>query len=91
MTRFFNDPNSIEIPGGESFLALQERAMQAIKQIIAENKGKTVAVFAHGGTNKAILSAIMQMPKKISWKINQSNTAYNIFSYDDEYNSYYIY
>ena len=41
-------------PGGESFADLFARVFDAIDRILAENEGKTVAVFTHGGAVRCI-------------------------------------
>ncbi|WP_196594039.1 alpha-ribazole phosphatase [Pectinatus sottacetonis] len=87
---FFDDPLSVNIPEGESFPEVQHRAMQSLKKIIAANNGKNVAIIAHGGVNRAILSSTVHIPLQYIWSISQSNTAYNIMSYNDKYDKFYI-
>ena len=44
--------------GGESMREVMERGIRALQEIAAENEGKTVAVFSHGGTIRAILAEL---------------------------------
>lgn len=90
MRKFFDDPLCVNIPEAENFEELEQRAVQAVEEIITNNNGKTVAIVAHGAVNKAVLGHIMHVPLAYSWAILQSNTAYNIFSYDDKYKKFYI-
>lgn len=89
LTKFFHDPTSVQVPGGESFSDLQTRAIKALYAIMEKQAGKNVAIVAHGGANKAILAHILQMPLAHAWTVQQSNTAYNIFSFDTEYKIFY--
>jgi len=50
-----NNTFKTKVPGGETFDQVINRAMEAIKEILAKHKG-TVAIVTHGGVIKAILS-----------------------------------
>ncbi|MBB5335020.1 alpha-ribazole phosphatase [Pectinatus brassicae] len=90
INNFFADPLSITIPDGETFSQVQNRAIDAIDNIISNNSGNTIAIVAHGAINRTILSYAANIPFNHIWSVAQSNTAYNIFSYDDEYKKFYI-
>ncbi|WP_196591739.1 histidine phosphatase family protein [Pectinatus frisingensis] len=87
---FFDNPDSIKIPDGENFQQVQNRGMRVLRKIIQENSGRNVAIVAHGAINRAILSCVTHIPFEYIWSVGQSNTAYNILSYDDEYKKFYI-
>ena len=44
-----------QCPGGESYAIMQQRCEKAFARIAAENEGKTVAVFTHGGALRALV------------------------------------
>ena len=81
----FGAPEKLQIPEGETFLMLQQRAMDKIHEIRAENEGKNVAVVAHGAISKAILTALLHIPLHYVWMLRQDNTAVNILRFDDEF------
>ncbi len=83
MGTFFQRPDMLEIPGGEGFAVLQERAVKCIEEIVASNVGKTVAVVAHGAILRTILTHVLHMPLRYVWTIRQDNTAVNILRYDE--------
>lgn len=83
----FGAPEKLKIPKGETFLALQQRAMEKIREIRAENEGKHVAVVAHGAITKAILTALLHMPLHYVWTLRQDNTAVNILRFDGDFMS----
>lgn len=58
---------TVKIPGGESFLEVQERAINTLNQIVLENDGKTVAVVAHGGVIRMLFASILNIPNT-QWK-----------------------
>ena len=90
INKFFDNPMSINIPGGETFQQVQDRGMRAMHRIIGENLGRSIAIVAHGAINRAILSCAVHIPLEYIWSVSQSNTAYNILSYDDEYKKFYV-
>ena len=87
VAHLFGAPEKLNIPGGETFPALQQRAMEKIHEIRAENEGKTVAVVAHGAIIKAILTGLLHMPIHYVWTLRQDNTAVNILRFDEDFMS----
>lgn len=87
MDDFWKNPAKLTIPGGESFLQVQQRAMKKINEIIAANEAKGgdryIVLVAHGGINRSILSAFLGMPINNVWRISQYNTAVNSIRIDD--------
>jgi alpha-ribazole phosphatase len=49
-------PASVRFPGGETFLELRERALGALREILARHAGQTVAMVTHAGVVRAILA-----------------------------------
>ena len=59
---FLHDSENWVLPGAETFPQVRERALRELRQIAAENDGKTVAVVSHGVTIRCILSGITGIP-----------------------------
>jgi len=78
MGKLFTHPDEIEIPGGETFQALQARAMKVVDQLAARHAEETILVVSHGATIRTILCSILHMPLRYIWNIKQDNTAVNI-------------
>jgi alpha-ribazole phosphatase len=53
---------TFRFPGGESVPDLVDRAWPALEAILATHQGGTVAVVAHGGTNRALLCRALGLP-----------------------------
>lgn len=85
MANFLTHPDIMEIPQGESFPQVQQRAMARLKEIVAEHEphDHTVGIFAHGAVLRTILTGIMQMPLSQVWTLSQYNTAVNIVRFDE--------
>ena len=83
LNNFFQHPDVLEIPHGESFPKLRERALDAVEKIVACHPNQTVAVFAHGAILRTILTAALHMDLKYVWNIRQFNTAVNIVTYTE--------
>ncbi len=83
LQNFFQHPDILKIPHGESFPELRARALGCIEKIVAAHPDETVAVFAHGAILRTILTAALHMDLKYVWTIRQFNTAVNIVTYTE--------
>ena len=86
MANFLQHPDVLEIPGGESFPAVQQRAMKRLNELIEKHDGQTIVVVAHGAVLRTLLAAALHMPLQYLWSIRQFNTAVNIVRYDADAN-----
>lgn len=67
------DPASAARLDGESDQVMQRRAVDAFIDVIRECAGRTVAVASHGGTIKAVLAYILDMPLGDKWRLQIAN------------------
>ncbi len=58
-------------PGGESIEEMASRARKACEEIVVRSEGEDVAVVGHGGVNRAILAAAMDMPVSGMFRLHQ--------------------
>ena len=86
MANFLQHPDVLEIPGGESFPAVQKRAVTRLNELVKEHDGQTIVVVAHGAVLRTLLAAALHMPLQYLWSIRQFNTAVNIVRYDADAN-----
>lgn len=84
MTKVFSHPGDAQIPGGETFQQVKERAMLALNQLVAAHPDQTIVVVSHGGTIRTVLCAILDIHLNNLWKIKQDNTAINMLEYFDD-------
>jgi len=55
------DVGRFQFPGGESLQDLEARVLPAFDAIVRRHAGGTVAVVAHGGSNRAILCRVLDL------------------------------
>jgi probable phosphoglycerate mutase len=58
-------PGSVVFPGGESLIRVQERAVEALRQVCARHPTGAVALFSHSDTIRLLLCSILQIPLDI--------------------------
>lgn len=72
-------PEELKIPEGESFNNVQIRAINALNEIIKIHEGQNIAIVSHGGTIRAIICKLMEIPLQKMWHFKLDNTALSIF------------
>ena len=76
MDMFFTRPGEWEPPQGESFQAVQSRALGALQQVLDRTEeGQTVAIVAHGGIIRVQLCHILGMPLNNMWRLSSHNVS----------------
>jgi len=82
--RFTTDPANCRIPGMEPHAATQKRMMDTVLRLAAENDGKTIALFSHGGAIRALTAAILGLPsERIMEHSFPGNTAVMLLEAED--------
>ena len=84
LTDFFQRPDRLVIPHGESFPIVQERALGCIRELCEKHKGETIAVTAHGAILRTLLAHALHMDLRYLWTIRQFNTAVSIVCYHED-------
>lgn len=84
MAKLFSHPDEIQIPDGETFREVKERASAALVKIVEKHPGQTIVIVSHGGTIRTILCAVLNIHLNHLWKIKQDNTAINVLEYYDD-------
>lgn len=79
--KIFTDPAHIEVPGGENFYQVQQRAMRGVEKLIATHPDETIIVASHGAAIRTILCHALGMTLDHVWSIRQDNTAVNRIAY----------
>ena len=76
-------PGGVSFAGGESVLALYERAVRAVRELAAGHAGETVAVFSHAVTIRAALAYALAMPLDALFRIEQSHGGMSVVEWHD--------
>ncbi|HSX39350.1 MAG TPA: histidine phosphatase family protein [Candidatus Saccharimonadales bacterium] len=69
---------------GESWQKFEERLVPAIKAITEKNQGKKVVIVTHGGSIRALMPYLLNIPKEESFKYYPRNASLSIFELEDE-------
>lgn len=66
-----NAPDRLRMPGGETFLQVQERGVEAFCRIARGNRGKMLAIVSHMLTIQLILARLYDIPIKDVWNMTR--------------------
>ncbi len=78
------DPTSIPCPGGESAGEFAQRVHAGLDELLDEFRGRNVALFAHAGVNRAIMSHVLGVPYMQSFALSQDYGCINAAGWTDE-------
>ncbi|CUH94020.1 hypothetical protein P22_0082 [Propionispora sp. 2/2-37] len=81
----YNNPDESQVPGGETFRTLKERAFHCLETLLARHPDETILLVSHGGTIRTLLCAVLNIHLNHIWKIKQDNTAVNIIEFNEAY------
>jgi len=77
------DPFSIQIPGGESTADLRDRAMAALRAVVARHTdGETLVFVTHQIVTKVLVCAMAGLPNGAYWQVRQNLCNLNRFDYN---------
>jgi len=79
---WFNTPDSIRIPGGETLADVRARAMETINEIVARHEGQSVVVVGHTVINRIILLGMLGLSNDRFWRLRQDTCAMNCIEAD---------
>jgi len=79
--KWIAEPESTQLPEGESLGSLQNRAWKAIERIIADHPEDTVAVVAHSFVNLTIICRILGLPLNHFRRLRQDAAAKNLVEF----------
>lgn len=79
METWIHDPENLVFPHGESMREVWERVQGGLERLTDDNKARVLLV-SHKLINRVIICAIMGLPIKGMWRIEQFNGAMNTIS-----------
>ncbi len=77
----FNDLTTYRIPGGESLMDVRDRVLPKLRDILARHDGQSLALVAHAGVNRVILSEALGLPLTHLFRLDQNYGCLNIIDY----------
>jgi alpha-ribazole phosphatase/probable phosphoglycerate mutase len=78
--RFLDLPN-FRIPGGESLMDLKARALPRLQEALQRHPGQALALVAHAGVNRVILSEALGLDLQNLFRLDQNYGCLNIIDY----------
>jgi alpha-ribazole phosphatase len=82
-SRWRQDPDIINIPGGEKLSEVVQRTMAVIYSIINDHPDQNVLIVCHGGVIRAIICSIMGIDLKRYWRLRLENCSLSILHFPD--------
>jgi alpha-ribazole phosphatase len=86
--RFYQSPDKNSPPNGESMQALLGRLMPAWTKILHAHRGEHILIVQHGGTIRALISWLLQMPLTAATRLDipyASLSRFEMFEYDGDF------
>ena len=75
------DLPNYRIKNGESFADLKSRVIHKLAQVLKDHHGKNIALVAHGGVNRIILTHVLGMDLNNLTRLDQAYGCLNIIDY----------
>ena len=83
--RWMQTPTEVKFPGGESFIEMKARVLEAFSVIRNVHAEETVAVVSHGGVNRIVLAQALGVDAKSIFHMDQWHAGVSII---DDYEDY---
>lgn len=77
------DPATVPCPDGETADGFATRVKEALRELLDEFHGNTVALFAHAGTNRAVMAEALGLPYMRTFAFAQDYGCINAAAWQD--------
>lgn len=75
---WIREPEKVTIPSGESLSMVFSRVKLFLDPVLERYKKETILIAGHGGVNKVIFCALLDLPLSCFWKFRQDNASFSI-------------
>jgi phosphoserine phosphatase len=82
---WYESPETVRIPGGETLAAVRERAFRAVREACARrpaNSSDSIVMVGHTVVNRLILLGVLGSPLNSFWRLKQDPCAINLLEFD---------
>ncbi|CAM5790646.1 histidine phosphatase family protein [Castellaniella caeni] len=76
--RWHEQPQTAEIPGGETLKGLAQRSLNALEGLLLRHQGQTIVVVAHDSVNRVLLLHALGLSLARYWSIRQTPCTLNV-------------
>ncbi len=81
--RWLEEPHLVRFPNGESLDEVRDRAMAALREVVARHDGQAILLVAHQVVNRVLVCAMLGLDNSHFWRIRQDNGCINVFDHQD--------
>jgi len=74
---WFETPQLVRFPGGESLQDLAARVANALRFVLARHANGTIVIVGHDSVNRALLLQLLDLPLSAYWRFEQSPCCLN--------------
>lgn len=78
-----NEPENLQIPGGENLGQVQSRAIKALNQILQDKANNNILLVSHGVTLKTLVLGLLNMDLKHFKNLTINNVGLSIIEFRD--------
>ena len=71
---FFEAPDALIPPDGETFQMVQDRAAPFLEDVVRKHAGESIVLVAHGAIIRTLVAHMLGMPMRNVWRTRQGNT-----------------
>ena len=84
VANWYDHPQKVEIPGGESLALVRVRATAALDEICQLHTGQEIVLVSHTVVNRLIISAILGLGNERFWHLGQEPCAINVIEKNEK-------
>jgi len=75
---WYNHPERVCIPNGETLAGLRRRAMKTVKELVRKHPDETIVLVGHTVINRIILLGVLKLGNRRFWHLRQDTCAINV-------------
>jgi len=80
---WLEEPQRVQIPGGESLSLVQQRVRLTMEEVVARHPDEMVLLIGHQVVNKVLICSLLGLDLASFWRIGQDTACLNRFRYHD--------
>lgn len=80
---WLEEPQRVQIPGGESLSLVQQRVRLTMEEVVACHPDEMVLLIGHQVVNKVLICTLLGLDLASFWRIGQDTACLNRFRYHD--------
>ncbi len=87
LKKWIADPSLVTVPGGESLIAVQERAMAWLGEVSTLHPDGNIVASSHGGPIRAIIAAVLGLPLGNIFRLTVDLASVSVLNYKGKFSN----